>query len=94
LGEYFAIEEEPRTLYTDQECTEISRLLKDSDREPWSRVPRIYTVLRLIGQVPAIDGFLDLGMNDLWLPFQISQLPKSMPTFYRERFIEAQNIVL
>lgn len=94
LADYFAVEEEPRTSYNDAECADIARLLKDTDREAWSQVPRIYTVLRNIGQLQAITGFLDLGMNDLWLPFQISQLPKSLPSFYREKFIQSQSMVL
>ncbi|KAF2798698.1 kinase-like protein, partial [Melanomma pulvis-pyrius CBS 109.77] len=94
LSDYFSIEEVPRRSYTDQEFADIARLINETGRESWSRIPRIYTVLRLIDQVVAIDAFLDLGMNDFWLPFHTSQLPKSLSAFYRERFIQSQNVVL
>ena len=94
LRSYFSIEEVPRTSYTDQEFADIARLLEGTDRVSWSRVPRIYTVLRLIGQVTAIDSFLDLGLNDMWLPFNVSQLPHTMSAFHRSKFVESQNMVL
>ena len=83
-----------RTCYTDQEFSDIAKLLKESNRHSWSRVPRIYTVLRLIDQLKALDSFLDIGLNDLWLPFNISQLPQSMSAHHRTRFLEQQNVIL
>ena len=94
LANYFEEGKTSRTCYTDQEFGDIATLLKESDRHTWSRVPRIYTVLRLIDQLTALDLFLDLGLSDLWLPFNVSQLPQSMSAYHRNRFIEQQNVVL
>jgi hypothetical protein len=94
LGSYFSIEEVPRTTYTDQDLANIARLLRETGRTPWSQVPRIYTVLRLIGQVMAIDSFLEQGVNDMWFPFNVSQLPQTMSAFHRGRFIDHQDMVM
>lgn len=94
LRDYFSIGEERTISYTDQELADIARLLRENGCETWSQVPRIYTILRLIGQLPAIDSFIEQGLDDLWLPFSISQLPNKMPAFHRERFLEFQNMVL
>jgi hypothetical protein len=94
LADYSERGETSRTCYTDQDFSDIAALLKESNRDSWSRAPRIYTVLRLIDQLTALDSFLDLGFSDFWLPFNISQLPQSMSAYHRNRFIEQQNIVL
>lgn len=94
LADYFERGETSRTCYTDQNFSDIAALLKESNRDSWSRAPRIYTVLRLIDQLTALDSFLDLGFSDFWLPFNISQLPQSMSAYHRNRFIEQPNIVL
>ena len=65
LGDYFVIGEVQNEKYTDQDLANIARLLKESGRELESSAPRIYTVLRRIGQIPALGAFLDQGMNDL-----------------------------
>jgi hypothetical protein len=75
LVSFFSVEEVPRTAYTDQDLANIARLLQETGRAQWSKVPRIYTVLRLIGQVMAIDLFLEQGVNDMWFPFDVLQLP-------------------
>jgi len=69
------------------------KLLKESDRESWSSIPRIYTVLRLIGRLVDIDMFLNEGYNDLWLPFSIAQLPRQMSAPNRKQFLECQDKV-
>jgi hypothetical protein len=51
-------------------------------------------VLRLIGQVMAIDSFLEQGVNDMWFPFNVSQLPQAMSAFHRGRFIDHQDMVM
>lgn len=94
LGDYFSVEETPRTSYTDTELVEIARLLRETKRERWSHIPRIYTVLRLIGQLSAIELFLDEGLNDLWFPFTVAQLPPSMSALHKNRFIGIQQMVL
>lgn len=94
LGDYFSTEEEQRAVYTDKELAHIASLLRESDRASWSQVPRIYVVLRLIGQLRHLDAFIDQGLNDFWLPFNVSQLPKKMAAADRNQFIEHQNMVL
>ncbi|KAH7086896.1 kinase-like domain-containing protein, partial [Paraphoma chrysanthemicola] len=82
------------TSYTDKDITDIARLLEETRRTSWGKIPRIYTVLRLIGQIPFIESFLDEGLNDMWLPFKMSQLPSTMSGTARNRFVECQNMVL
>jgi hypothetical protein len=94
LSSYFSSEEAPRETYTDQDLADIARLLRESGCVSWSQIPRIYTMLRLIGQLTAIDLFLDQGLNDMWFPFNASQLPKAMPGSDRDKFIESQDMVM
>jgi hypothetical protein len=94
LGSYFSIEEVPRTTYTDQDLADIAQLLQETGRRSRSQVPRIYTVLRLIGQVMAINSFLEQGVNDMWFPFNVSQLPQTMSAIHRGRFIDHRNMVM
>jgi hypothetical protein len=94
LGSYFPSEKAPQRIYTDQDFVDIVRLLRGTGRSSWSQIPRIYTMLRLIGQLTAIDLFLDQGLNDMWFPFNASQLPNAMPGFDRDKFIESQDMVM
>jgi serine/threonine protein kinase len=60
----------------------------------WSLVPRIYIVLRILGQLQTLDGFIDQGINDLWFPFSASSLPKVLSLSFHDRFLETQQLVL
>tara|TARA_R110002003_G_scaffold141_38_gene13189 strand:+ start:1034 stop:3388 length:2355 start_codon:yes stop_codon:yes gene_type:complete len=47
--------------YSDTEITQISTMLRNTGRSSWSLVPRLYTVLRLISQLNALDDFIEQG---------------------------------
>jgi len=83
----------PQAPYTDLDIHQISALLKHIKTE-WSRVPRTYIVLRLIGQLHLLDDFLDLGFNDHWLPVIPRNLPGSLDSTARANFVQAQSVVL
>jgi len=91
LGDFF---NPGPSLYTDDDCSQLSRLLHDCGRQQWSTSPRIYIVLRKIGQLQLLDQFLDQGINDLWLPISKSQLPKALSISLQDQFLELQKLVL
>jgi hypothetical protein len=94
LGDYFKDRGERPEIFTDLQCGEIARLLVQSGNPSWSTAPRIYIILRLIGQLQRFDAFLDHGINDLWLPFSKASLPSSLDLVYHEEFLKQQTVVL
>ena len=69
LQEFFPIGNVPAT-YSDLELQQMSRLLRNMGRGSWSKVPRLYTILRIIGQLQLLDSFIDQGITDIWFPSQ------------------------
>lgn len=95
LGEFFlGLTSEERGNYSDQDLQDIAFLLRNTGRESWSRVPRIYTVLRRIGQLELLDEFVETGITDIFFPFTPSSLPDKLPPSVRNRFVDTQHIVL
>ena len=94
LGDYFGPVECPRTQFTDVQCQDIAHILREDGKVPWSLAPRIYIILRLIGQLQIFDAFIDQGINDLWLPLTISSLPRELSLAYHQEFMETQPLVL
>ncbi|OCT51597.1 hypothetical protein CLCR_08818 [Cladophialophora carrionii] len=47
-------------------------------KDSWSRVPRIYAVLRMIDQVQVLDAFLSQGISDMWFSFSHQTLPECL----------------
>jgi hypothetical protein len=64
--------------YNDADLQRIASLLQLSEREAWSLVPRIYTVLRHIGQLQLIGDFINEGCSDIWFPFTHGTLPSHL----------------
>ena len=93
LEEYFPSGDAPR-IYSDSDLQNISKLLKSGGRYSWSEVPRIYTVLRIIGEHQAIELFLDQGITDIWFPFSFASLPKALGSTVQGNFLDAQKVVL
>jgi len=79
--------------FTDGQILEVSQLLQMTNKS-WSLVPRLYIVLRHLGQLPALDVFIAQGMNDYWFPFTIRSLPQFLSPVLRQKFLEIQWIVL
>ncbi|KAH7073443.1 Hsp70 protein-domain-containing protein [Paraphoma chrysanthemicola] len=82
------------SLYKDEDFTQISTFLRNCGHPDWSRVPRIYTVLHLTGQVEAVADFLKHGMTDIWLPFTHNSLPSTISPTARAQFLQYQDRVL
>ncbi|KAK6359606.1 hypothetical protein TWF696_000754 [Orbilia brochopaga] len=84
----------PRACLLELEIQQIANLLEPINSR-WARVPRLYTLLRLIDQLPLLDSvFLSQGLSDFWLPFSLSSLPDGIPLAVRSAFVRAQPLVL
>ncbi|ORY15041.1 kinase-like domain-containing protein, partial [Clohesyomyces aquaticus] len=84
-----------RRPFDESQLRGISNVLRSIGQEPWSRIPRIYVVLRTINQLPLIDDFITQGLNDVWFPFTHHTLPLSLKSqSARSSFIQAQRLVL
>ncbi|EPS38648.1 hypothetical protein H072_7646 [Dactylellina haptotyla CBS 200.50] len=84
----------PTRSYLELEIQQIASLLEPVNSR-WARVPRLYTVLRLIDQLPLLDSiFLAQGLTDFWLPFSLGSLPDGVPLAIRSAFVRAQSVVL
>ncbi|KAI9682633.1 MAG: hypothetical protein M1822_006931 [Bathelium mastoideum] len=61
----------------------------------WSQVPRLYTILRTIGQLHLLDDLIDQGINDYWFPFSaksVQSITLSSPA--QSQFLDSQKLVL
>ncbi|KAL1801675.1 hypothetical protein ACET3X_002017 [Alternaria dauci] len=89
------VELSTRSTFTETDLRGISHLLHQSGKPSWSRIPRIYTTLRLINELDVIDAFLDRGITDLSLPFNQRTLPGLLKDqSSRVRFLDVQSRVL
>ena len=80
---------------TERQSQRIRELLEKCGKPSWSRIPRIYTVLRLTNQLHFIDDFVMAGIGDLWLPFTDRSLPDTMKSIHaRTNFLTLQKLVL
>jgi heat shock protein 1/8 len=80
--------------YTDTALSQISTYLKNTGQPDWSKIPRLYTVLRLIDQLDMLDVFIQQGITDIWFPFAQTTLPRAMSPSARANFLKHQEAVL
>lgn len=80
--------------YTDLEIQQIASILEEGEEESWSKVPRTYIVLRIIGRLDLMNDLLHFGFTDFCFPVQARSLPPSLPSSTRNAFVEAQPAVL
>ncbi|KAI4606470.1 hypothetical protein J4E83_010061 [Alternaria metachromatica] len=86
--------EETSAPFTENDIREIADVLTRCARERWSRVPRVYSILRKIGQLETIDAFIDSDITDVYFPFTKSTLPEALRDHSaRLRFLELQHLV-
>ncbi|KAF3923439.1 Ankyrin-1 [Orbilia brochopaga] len=84
----------PRAPLLELEIQQIASLLESMNTR-WAQAPRLYTLLRLIDQLPLLDPFfLSQGLSDYWLPFSLNSLPDGIPLAVRSAFVRAQPLVL
>jgi hypothetical protein len=84
-----------RTPFNDATIHNIAVVLRNTDHEKWSKIPRTYIVLRTIGQSHLIDTFANEGLTDLCFPFSSQTLPRCLvDQATRDAFLAAQHLVL
>jgi len=79
--------------YTDSEIQQISNLLKHY-QTTWSRYPRTYIVLRIIGQLELLNELIELGFTDHWFPVEARSLPQTLRPFVRAAIVKTQSLVI
>lgn len=92
LGEFFA--DGRAGLFTDADLEEVSFLLQNSNGARYSRVPRLYTVLRIINQLEVLDEFLGRDITDLSFPFDGTSFPSTISHEIQSQFLQYQPAVL
>jgi serine/threonine protein kinase len=86
--------EETLTPFTENDIRDIADVLTRCARERWSQAPRLYSILRKIGQLDTIDAFIDSDITDVCFPFTKSTLPEALSDHSaRLRFLELQHLV-
>jgi serine/threonine protein kinase/tetratricopeptide (TPR) repeat protein len=93
LGDFFTDGSQRQAAYTDSDIQRVSLLLSQVHLQ-WSKVPRTYMVLRIIGCLDLLDTFTDLGVSDHWFPFTERSLPPCVRPGKRSQFVGAQNLVM
>lgn len=93
LAKFFSVDANSRAAYTHLELQEVSKILQDLGHLEWSKVPKLYTVLRLIGQLHLLDSYIDEGITDSWFPFQRVNIPGGLAPSVRSAFEKAQSLV-
>ena len=94
LSDFFILNDESRSPYSDWDVLEISRHLREAGNQTWSEAPRLYTILRVIGQLQVLDRILEEGISDIWFPFSASTVPKILSSSLRAKFLEIQALIL
>ncbi|KAB2098697.1 hypothetical protein AG0111_0g12993 [Alternaria gaisen] len=86
--------EKTLTPFTESDVREVADVLGRCARERWSRVPRLYSILRKIGQLDKIDAFIDSDITDVYFPFTKNTLPEALCDHSaRLQFLELQHLV-
>jgi TolA-binding protein len=93
LSNFFTDGSQKQTAYTDSDIQQVSLLLSQVHLQ-WSKMPRTYMILRLIGCLDLLNTFIDLGVSDHWFPFTERSLPPCLRPGQRLQFVGAQNLVM
>ena len=93
LSDFFANDSHKPAVYTDAQIQQVARLLCQFNLQ-WSKVPRLYIILRTIDCLAIIDAVIDAGCSDYWLPFTEQGLPSCLHPSKRSRFVAAQTSVM
>jgi serine/threonine protein kinase len=82
----------PHTAYSDRDIQEIADLLCHANSS-WSQVPRVYIVMRAIGQLQLLDELISFGFSDHWLPVSRHQLPACLNSGASAKFLQKQSVI-
>jgi len=77
-------------MFTDSEFQQISSWLKLTSTPTWNQVPRLYSVLRLIGQLHVLNDFINSHITDEWFPFERGNLPNVLGSSMQTKFLDTQ----
>ncbi|KAH7349043.1 hypothetical protein BKA66DRAFT_295311 [Pyrenochaeta sp. MPI-SDFR-AT-0127] len=80
--------------FSETDLRGISDVLQRVGRGTWSRIPRIFTVLRLLDRLDEIDLFLAQAISDVYFPFTHQTLPQSLNPSAAHAFLQVQYVVL
>jgi serine/threonine protein kinase len=81
--------------FTDEDIRYVSENLSRAGQRTWSKLPRIYVVLRRTNLISSIKAFIEQDITDLAFPFSNRTLPHALSDQdARQRFLDAQHIVL
>lgn len=82
--------------FSDDDFDDFSRLLRQVGKKAWSERPRTYIVLRMIGEVQAMDSFIIEGCKDVNFPYDgEGSIPSCLKgVSARQKFLQKQNLVL
>lgn len=93
LDRLFSRSGESTKVYSDDEFEQMSTFLRNTGQPEWSEHPRLYTVLRLIGHMDALNSFLEQGIRDLGFPFTPKTLPATLEPEVQHAFLDMQHVV-
>ncbi|KAJ8110162.1 hypothetical protein OPT61_g6924 [Boeremia exigua] len=78
----------------ETDIDEIAQVLSECSQPAWSLIPRIYSVLKIIDCIDAIEYFVSEKITDFWFPFSQKTLPVSFQdTTARNAFLQNQELV-
>lgn len=85
----------PDTAFSESDIRDVLEILFRLRYKAWSHIPRVYSVLRLVGCSTVIDSFIDASITDVTFPFTQGTLPEAIksPTT-RADSLKAQSSVL
>ena len=94
LGDFFGNGREHGIPYSDRDVQEIVHHLEGQNQKAWSQAPRLYIVLRTIGQLALFDPILERDIRDDWFPFDSKSVPTPLSSVLHSDFLETQRLVL
>jgi hypothetical protein len=78
-----------------QEITDLLSRPTSQWKNSWSRVPRLYCVLRLIGLESTTEKLMSEGItSDFWFPFSTRTLPSCLSPREKDKFLAVQSMVI
>src|SRR5271156_2644107 len=81
--------------YRNADFIRVGEILHNYGKVQWSRIPRTYAILSMIGCADAIEGFISEKRTDFYLPYDAKTLPSCVKgAKARKLFLERQLWVL
>jgi hypothetical protein len=97
LDVYFPTSDAQRHSYSQQDLADIQQLLRSAKSnldKRWASNPKLYIILRTIGQLSKYKQIGAHGITDDWLPLTSPVLKLLLAHEHRSRFIQVQSTVM